>query len=149
MNILVSACLLGINCRYDGGAMLCEKLHELAQTHRLIPVCPEILGGLPTPRPPAELQKGQVMTCNGTDVTQNFVKGAHEALKLAQFFDCTAAILKERSPSCGFGRIYDGSFSGAQTNGNGVAAQLLFDNGLQIVGESGLDAFAQALSKAE
>lgn len=135
MNILVSACLLGVNCRYDGKGALIEQLRELSQKHNLIPVCPEIYGGLATPRDPAERVGESVVTCNGQDVTKQYEKGAQEILKLAKFYDCKYAILKERSPSCGYGKIYDGTFSKKLIEGNGVTAQLLADNGIRVLGE--------------
>lgn len=135
MNILVSACLLGVNCRYDGKGVLIDKLHELSKKHNLIPVCPEIYGGLATPRDPAERVGERVVTCNGQDITKQYEKGAQEILKLAKFYDCKYAILKERSPSCGYGKIYDGTFSRKLIDGNGVTAGLLSDNGIHILGE--------------
>ena len=125
MNILVSACLLGVNCRYNGTGGLREELLKLMTAHSLIPICPEQLGGLPTPRPPAECRSGRVITDEGNDVTTAFQTGACEALKLARLYSCHYAILKERSPSCGSGRIYDGTFSGALTYGDGITAALL------------------------
>lgn len=136
MNILISACLMGINCRYNGKSEIIKELEELKDKYNLIPVCPEIYGGLKTPRNPAERVNNKVLTYNGEDVTANYEKGAEEILKLAKFYDCEYAILKERSPSCGFGRIYDGTFSKTTTDGNGVAADLLVKNGIKIIGES-------------
>ena len=123
--ILVSACLLGTNCKYSGGNNLCPTVVHLAEQHSLIPVCPEQLGGLPTPRPPAERQGDAVVTC----------EGAEEALKLAQLFGCDTAILKARSPSCGHGVIYDGTFTGTKIPGSGVTAALLKKAGLTIYTE--------------
>jgi uncharacterized protein YbbK (DUF523 family) len=139
MNILVSACLLGIDCRYDGGSCQIEKLAELNTKHHLIPVCPEIYGGLPTPREPAEIQGGKVITKSGRDVTYEYQKGAREILKLAKFYDCSYAILKEHSPSCGLGQIYDGTFRGKLTDGNGILADLLSKEGIRVIGETGLE----------
>lgn len=146
MNILVSACLLGTNCKYSGGNNLTLKVLELFKEHNIIPVCPEELGGLPTPREPSEIQGGAgkevlegkslVLNIKGEDVTGQFVKGASEALNLAGKHSCTAAILKAQSPSCGCGIIYDGSFSGKLKEGNGVAAQLLLDNGIIVMTEN-------------
>lgn len=136
MRILVSACLLGVCCRYNGGGEAESSIVELMQEHELIPVCPEIMGGLPTPRTPAERIGEQVITKDGQDVTEAYQRGAAETLKLARRYDCTRAILKERSPSCGSGRIYDGTFSGKQINGYGVTAELLEKNGIQTAGES-------------
>ena len=104
--------------------------------HTLIPICPEQMGGLATPRMPAERKAGGVFTENGTDVTVQYGRGAAEALRLAKLYGCTHAILKERSPSCGSGQIYDGSFSRALIPGDGVTAQLLKANGIVVLGES-------------
>ena len=114
MKLLVSACLLGARCRYDGFCAAHPLAGKLAERHQLVPVCPEQLGGLPTPRPPAELRDGRIAARDGTDVTENFRHGAEEALALCRLLGCEAALLKERSPSCGRGMIYDGSFSGLQ-----------------------------------
>ena len=144
--ILVSACLLGVNCRYDGGGKAIEALPALMELAELVPVCPEILGGLSTPRAPSERVGARVLAkgdwnplgarCHGADVTANFARGAEEALKLAKLFGARYALLKERSPSCGSGQIYDGSFSGRLTQGDGVAAELLKAHGVAIYGES-------------
>lgn len=127
---------MGINCRYNGKSEIVKELEELKNKYNLIPVCPEIYGGLKTPRNPAERVKDKVLTNNGEDVTEGYAKGAEEILKLAKFYDCKYAILKERSPSCGFGRIYDGTFSKTTIDGNGVTADLLAKNGVKIIGES-------------
>lgn len=149
-NILVSACLLGINCRYDGGNGLQEDLIGLMEKYNLIPVCPEQLGGLETPREPAEqlnrddtgnLPGIRVVNRSGKDVTDSFVKGAEETLKLAGLYGCKRAILKERSPSCGHGIIYDGTFSGTKVPGSGVTARLLEENGIKVSGESAIGSF--------
>ena len=103
-----------------------------------MPVCPDIMGGLPTPRPPAERLGDQVVTQEGQDVTAAFQRGAQETRKLAELFRCQAALLKERSPSCGCGTIYDGSFSHTQVPGDGLAAQALKAAGLSVYGESDL-----------
>ena len=136
MTVLVSACLLGCPCRYDGKSKPCEAVLALMDKHTLIPVCPEQMGGLATPRPPAECQKGGVFTEAGTDVTVQYKRGAEEALRLAKLYGCACAILKERSPSCGSGEIYDGSFSRNLIAGDGVTAALLKANGIAVVGES-------------
>lgn len=136
MNILVSACLLGLECRYDGRDNLKPEIKKLLREHCLIPVCPEVMGGLPTPRVPAERVGDRVIAQNGSDVTAAYEKGAREVLKLAQLYGCQAAILKERSPSCGVGVIYDGTFSHTLTEGDGVAAYCLRKNGVQVWGES-------------
>lgn len=138
MNILVSACLLGVCCRYDGTGAANEAVLKLMQNHTLIPVCPEQLGGLPTPREPSERHANRVVTASGEDVTEAFEKGAQEVLKLARLYDCKLAVLKERSPSCGGDLIYDGTFSGRLVEGTGITAALLMRNGIKVVGENGL-----------
>lgn len=140
MRILVSACLLGVACRYDGGSKPRPEILSLAQKHELIPVCPEQLGGLPTPRTPSERRGDRVVMADGADVTVQYRRGAAEALRLYRAMGCEAAILKERSPSCGSGRIYDGSFTGALTDGWGVAAELLRRSGVPVYGESEIGA---------
>ena len=139
MNILVSACLLGLNTRFDGGSKIIHGREELKKKYNLIPACPEVLGGLPTPREPAEIIGDRVINKAGKDVSQNFIKGAEETLFLAKLFNCKYALLKERSPSCGFGQVYDGSFTGKLTHGNGITAELLRQNGIIIFGESEID----------
>ena len=136
MKILVSACLLGVRCRYDGKSKPHPAVERLMEQHTLIPVCGEILGGLPTPRVSAERQGARVVTADGCDVTAAYRRGAEEVLRLARRYGCKAAILKERSPSCGSGRIYDGTFTGTLTDGWGVTAELLRDHGICVIGES-------------
>lgn len=138
MNILVSACLLGVNCRYSAVPAPSPEVTALRERHVLIPVCPEQLGGLPTPREPAELRDGGVFSKSGRDVTGAFRRGAEQTLLLARLCGCRCAVLKERSPSCGCGRIYDGSFTGTLTDGDGVTAGLLKANGIAVCGESAL-----------
>lgn len=137
-NVLVSACLLGFDCKYSGGS---NKLPEgqlaaLKEHFRLIPVCPETAGGLPTPRQPSERLGEKVLSKQGQDVTAQYQKGAETALRLARRYGCKAALLKEKSPSCGSGLIYDGSFTGTLVPGDGVAAQALKEAGLIVFGES-------------
>ena len=139
MTILVSACLLGCPCRYDGKSKPNATLLALMEQHTLIPVCPEQMGGLPTPRVPAERRGAGVFTEDGTDVTPQYRRGAEEALRLAKLYGCTCAILKERSPSCGSGQIYDGSFSRTLVDGDGVTAALLKQQGIAVYGESEVD----------
>lgn len=135
---LCSACLLGIKCRYDGKSKLNKKVIKLSKKEILIPVCPEQLGGLPTPREPAEQKGKKVITKSGKDVTKFFVDGAEQVLKLAKLFGIKGAILKQRSPSCGCGQIYDGTFSGAVIQGNGVTTKLLKKNGIKVISEEDL-----------
>ena len=139
MTILVSACLLGCPCRYDGTAKADPRVLALMERHTLIPVCPEQLGGLPTPRLPSERREGGVFDRGGKDVTAQYRQGAGEVLRLARLYGCTHAVLKERSPSCGSGQIYDGSFSHVLVPGSGVAAELLAQNGITVLGESQAD----------
>ena len=135
MRVLISACLLGVCCRYDGASKAYPGIEQLARQHTLVPVCPEQLGGLPTPRPPAERRGDRVVTRSG-DVTEQYRRGAEEALKLCKLFGCEAAVLKERSPSCGRGAVYDGTFTGTLTPGDGVTAELLASHGIPVYGES-------------
>lgn len=135
---LISSCLLGVQCRYDGGSnkLPDETLERLKNTYELIPVCPEYYGGLTTPRTPSERLGDKTVSKTGTDVTAQFEKGAGAALYLAELFGARLAILKENSPSCGSGTIYDGSFSGTLTDGDGVTSELLKKHGIKIIGES-------------
>ena len=135
-NVLVSACLLGIGCRYDGKHKANEEILRLREKYNLIPVCPEVFGGLPTPRVPSERVGDKVMMRDGHDVTDNYRRGAEEALRLCRIYDVKLAILKERSPSCGKNEIYDGSFSGTLTQRDGVTAELLKSEGINVIGES-------------
>lgn len=137
--ILVSACLPGCACRYDGQCKPHPLAQELAKRGFAVPVCPEQLGGLPTPRKPSERRGERVVMNDGRDVTAEYRRGAEEALRLAQLYGCTAAVLKEKSPSCGCGRVYDGTFSGTLTDGDGVTAELLEENGIRVYGESELE----------
>ncbi len=139
MNIIVSACLLGISCKYNGGSNYRPALDHLKEKHNLIPVCPESYGGLPTPRNPAEIRGDKVFLSDGLDVTEEFLKGAKKMMQIADYFDCDIAILKENSPSCGNGRIYDGTFTGTLTDGNGIFVQMLKEKGVKIFGESDID----------
>lgn len=139
MTILVSACLLGCPCRYDGTAKADPRVLALMERHTLIPVCPEQLGGLPTPRLPSERREGGVFDRGGKDVSVQYRQGAEEVLRLARLYGCTHAVLKERSPSCGSGQIYDGIFSHVLVPGSGVAAELLAQNGITVLGESQAD----------
>ena len=136
MKILISACLLGIPCRYDGKAKPQPWAEALAARHDLVPVCPEQLGGLPTPRAPSERRGDRVVMNTGADVTEQYRRGAACALRLYQLLGCKAAVLKERSPSCGCGAVYDGTFTGTLTAGDGVTAALLQAHGIRVLGES-------------
>lgn len=136
--LLISACLLGTNCKYNGGnnALPEDKLSALREHYRLVPVCPERDGGLPTPRLPSERRGERVVNTAGEDVTGAFRRGAALALETALREDCRIALLKERSPSCGSGRIYDGSFTGTVIPGDGVTAEVLKKSGLTVCGET-------------
>ena len=136
--ILVSACLLGVCCRYDGRGNPSAQVLDLLKRDdlELIPVCPEQLGGLPTPRLPSERVEDRIINRAGEDVTDQFQRGAAEALRLARSYGCDVAVLKERSPSCGCGEIYDGTFTGTLVAGNGVTAELLLEHGIPVYGES-------------
>ena len=138
--LLISACLLGCACRYDGKSKPHPLAVELARRGLAVPVCPEQLGGLPTPREPSERRADTVVSRSGADVTAPFRRGAEQALHLARLYGCKAAVLKERSPSCGSGEVYDGTFSGRLIPGDGVTAALLKANGIAVYGESALAA---------
>jgi uncharacterized protein YbbK (DUF523 family) len=146
---LISACLLGLRCAWSGdGRYINNRSVELARLEPLIPVCPEQLGGLPTPRAPQEIQGGtggdvlnnkcRVINKDGQDVTREFIKGAEETLKIARQLNIKEFIAKSRSPSCGCGQIYDGTFSAKLTDGDGVTTELLRRNGIKILPEEEL-----------
>lgn len=137
--LLVSACLLGRNCKYNGGNNYHPLTEALRERYELVPVCPECMGGLPIPHDPAERVGDKVISRTGTDVTAPFKKGAELALRRAQQTGAKLALLKERSPSCGCGAIYDGTFTGTVVPGSGVAAELLAKNGVTIYGESRIE----------
>lgn len=136
-NLLISACLLGFECKYSGGSNKLpeERIAALKEKYRLIPVCPETAGGLSVPRAPSERLGSKVVSSEGKDVTAEFTKGAEIALRLARRYKCKEALLKRNSPSCGGEYIYDGSFSGTLVPGQGVTAELLRAWGLNILGE--------------
>ncbi|ALE90480.1 DUF523 domain-containing protein [Pseudomonas versuta] len=158
--VLVSRCLLGHRVRYDGGASgPYGQLARWQDEGRIIALCPEVAGGLPTPRPPAEIPGGQgldvlngkapVMTNEGEDVTAAFMDGAQQALALVNRHGIRIAILKANSPSCGNVQTYDGSFSGVKVEGQGVTAALLAGAGVQVFSELQLDDAARALARLE
>lgn len=130
---MVSACLLGENCKYNGGNNLNEKVLEYVKGHEVISVCPEVMGGLPTPRVSAEIVKGVVTTKDGRNVDKEFRLGAEKALQIAIDNQVDLVILQSRSPSCGTKQIYDGSFSGKRIAGQGVFAKMLVENEFQII----------------
>ncbi len=133
--ILISACLAGVNCRYDGGNNANDKVIELIKNNNAILVCPEQLGGLMTPRVSAERLENKVITKNNGDVTEEYNRGAKEVLDLVKKFNIKKAVLKARSPSCGKGKIYDGTFSHTLTEKDGVTAELLIKNGVEVITE--------------
>lgn len=133
MKILVSACLLGENCKYSGGNNDSEKVHTFLKGHEIIPVCPEVLGGLSVPRFPAEIVNGVVTNDHGISVDDEFRKGAEIALQIALTQGAELAILQSRSPSCGVKEIYDGTFSRRKIPGMGVFAALLKENGIPLI----------------
>jgi len=136
---ICSACLLGTECRYDGKSKPNQKVIELAKSEKLIPICPEQLGGMPTPREQTELNGNRdAITISGKCVTENFIRGAKEVLKIAKVLNIKEAILKQRSPSCGCGQIYDGNFLGKIITGDGITAALLKKNGIYIISEEEL-----------
>lgn len=147
--IVVSACLCGVNCRYSGDGFFNEKISNIIKSKTVVPVCPEQLGGLPTPRAAAEivngtgkevlLGKAKVISKQGEDKTKEFVRGAKEALNIAKRFGAKKAILKAKSPSCGCGLVYDGTFSGNKIKGNGVTAELFIENGIKVITEEELE----------
>lgn len=142
---LISACLCGVNCKYNGKNNLNDRCVELLREGKAILVCPEQLGGLSTPREPAELKgnpkeilegtDGKILSISGKDVTEEFLKGAKETLKIAKAIDAKKAILKEGSPSCGCNFIYDGSFSGNKIRGKGLTAYMLEMEGIKVISE--------------
>ena len=133
MRILVSACLLGENCKYDGGNNYHEAVAALGAEHELVPVCPEALGGLPTPRIPSEIVGETVMTRDGEDVGVQFREGAQRALDIALEAGVDLAVLQPRSPSCGVKQVYDGTFTGHKLAGKGVFARLLEERGIPAI----------------
>ncbi|MBQ2890955.1 MAG: DUF523 domain-containing protein [Clostridia bacterium] len=135
-NIIVSACLLGESCRYDGQSKPCEKVIELSEKYNLIPVCPEVMGGLKTPRHPSEIIGESVIGKDGSDNTKEYKKGAEIALSIALQNDAKKAVLKAKSPSCGKGRIYDGTFSGTLKEGDGITAKLFMENEIEVLTEN-------------
>lgn len=137
--ILISACLLGVNCKYDGTNNDNEKVNEYIKDKELIIICPEIMGGLTTPREPSEILNEKVISKSGKDVTQNFKRGANETLMLAKKFNVKKALLKSKSPSCGCGLIYDGTFNGKLIKGDGITTELLKKHGIEVLTEKDLN----------
>ena len=140
---VVSACLAGLPCRYDGRTNFKPDVAELVASGLAVPVCPEEMGGLPTPRTPSERLNGRVVAADGYDVTAEFLAGAEAALYVAEEYGCDAAILKARSPSCGCGRIYDGTFSRTLIEGNGVFAEMLLKKNFEVFTEETWPGFSE------
>ncbi|NDV20119.1 DUF523 domain-containing protein [Pseudodesulfovibrio sp. JC047] len=138
--ILVSACLAGLFCRYNGDTVPDERVVELVRQGRAVPFCPEVHGGLPTPRAPCEKLGEKIIDRDGIDRTAAFCRGAEEGLRLARLIGSREAILKARSPSCGSGEIYDGTFASIRVPGDGIFAQLLKENGMSVRTEEDLPA---------
>lgn len=147
--LLVSACLLGENCKYNGGNNYDPAAVALGERYELIPVCPERLGGLPTPRVPAERVGDRVVNRDGADVTEAYRRGAEAALETALAHGIRRAALQERSPSCGCGIVYDGTFTGRLVPGEGVTAELLRKHGVKIYGGSRLAELADRRGETE
>lgn len=139
MKILVSACLLGTPCRYDGKSKPNEKVISLRGKYELIPACPECLGGLATPRLPAEIVGTRVVRCDGKDVTDEYNLGAQKTLEIARKNDIKIAVLKSKSPSCSNKEIYDGTYTRKLISGKGITARLLIENGIKVLDEGELD----------
>lgn len=136
INILVSECLLGVDCTYKNSNNKNQDVINLGKKYNLIPICPEQLGGMTTPRVPSENYGDKIVNKQGEDVTMQFEKGANISLYLAKMYGCKYAVLKAKSPSCGFGKIYDGTFTGTLISGNGTTADLLFKNGIKVFNEN-------------
>ena len=136
-NVLISACLLGVDCKYNGSnnKLDDEIIHSLKEKYNLIPVCPEIMGGMPTPRNPIEIKDGKVFDYDGEEFTKEFEKGSEEVLKLAKLYNSSIAILKENSPSCGSNYIYDGTFNHQKIKGMGIAAHKLSKENIKLFSE--------------
>ena len=133
--ILVSACLLGTNCKYNGKNNKNDKVLEYIKDKYVIPICPEVFGGLSTPRIASEIKGDKVINKEGKDVTKYFIDGAYKTLDIAKTLNIKKAILKQKSPSCGCGKIYDGTFNNIIINGNGITTKLLKDNNIEVLTE--------------
>jgi uncharacterized protein YbbK (DUF523 family) len=136
--LLVSACLLGTRCNHEAGHSLRPAIVALAAAHRLVPICPEVCGGLSTPRPAAERDGERVVTVDGDDVTAEYERGAHATVEMARAVGARRAVLKARSPSCGSRQVYDGTFTGTLRAGEGVTAMALRAAGIEVVSEEDL-----------
>lgn len=145
--ILISSCLVGVNCRYDGGSLVVDALKRLLDEGKAVSLCPEVLGGLPVPRTPCEITwiKGEecILDKDGLDRTKAFVLGANKTLEVCRLLDIDTAVLKFRSPSCGKGKIYDGNHTGHVIDGDGFTARLLEENGIRVISELDLDSIEE------
>ena len=137
--VIISACLIGVNCKYDGNNNYNPLIIKLSEKYNLIPVCPEVIGGLFTPRTSAEIIGEKVINKDGIDVTSEFEKGANAALQICKLYNVKKAVLKTKSPSCGYEEIYDGSFSGKVIKGNGKTADLIIKNDIKIYNENEIE----------
>jgi uncharacterized protein YbbK (DUF523 family) len=133
LKVIVSACLAGDNCKYSGGNNFNQKMMDFLKNHEMVKVCPEVLGGLPTPRPSAEIVNGRVMNTQGADITREFELGAQKAFQIVQKENPDLIILQSRSPSCGTRQIYDGTFSGRKIPGHGLFAALCIKAGYRVL----------------
>ena len=145
VTVLVSACLFGVPCRYDGKSVAFDELEKMQARANLVPFCAEIYGGLPTPRPASEIDGARVVTEAGVDVTEAFRKGASEGVRLIKMLDCRYALLKDKSPSCGVGQVYSGKFDRTLVPGNGILAQALMDAGVKVFSSKNIDELLKAL----
>ena len=136
--ILVSACLLGYNCKYNGKNNKNEKVLEYIKNKHVIPICPEVFGDLPIPRLPSEIKDNKVINKRGRDVSNNFIKGANKTLEIAEKQNVKKALLKQKSPSCGCGKIYDGNFTNTIINGDGITTRILKENNIEVITEEDL-----------
>ncbi|MCI6592346.1 MAG: DUF523 domain-containing protein [Spirochaetia bacterium] len=141
MKVIVSACLAGDNCKYNGGNNLNQKMKDFLQIHEMIKVCHEVLGGLPTPRPSAEIVNGQVMNAEGKNITKNFTLGAQRAFEIVQKENPDLIILQSRNPSCGIKQIYDGTFSGNKIPGHGLSAEFCIKAGYKVLDIEDIDEY--------
>lgn len=147
MKVIVSACLAGDNCKYNGGNNLNQKMMDFLKSHEIIKVCPEVLGGLPTPRPSAEIVGGQVMNTEGKNITKEFTLGAQIAFEIVKKKNPELIILQSRSPSCGIKQIYDGTFSGHKISGHGLFAALCIEAGYKILDIEDIDEYLSTATK--
>ena len=144
MKVIVSACLAGDYCKYNGGNNLNQKMMDFLQSHEIIKVCPEVLGGLPIPRPSAEIVAGQVMNTEGKNITKEFTFGAQKAFEIVKKENPNLIILQSRSPSCGIKQIYDGTFSGKKITGHGLFAALCIEAGYKVLDIEDIDTYLTA-----